>query len=65
MILVVVSRQKDTVLAERDLLMVVVIKLEAVEADVVWVSPGCQQVQLKNDCREPFKDQTSRSMENI
>lgn len=34
-----VSWQKDTVLAERDLLVVVVIKLEAVEADVVRVSP--------------------------
>lgn len=31
--------------------MVVVIKLEAVEADVVRVSPRGQQVQLKDDCR--------------
>lgn len=33
--------RKDTVVAEADLLMVLVIKLEAVETDVVRVSPGC------------------------
>lgn len=32
--------KKDTVVTETDFLMVLVIKLEAVETDVVWVSPG-------------------------
>lgn len=33
--------RKDTVVTETDLLVVLVIKFEAVEADVVRVSPGC------------------------
>lgn len=32
---------KDTVVTETDLLVVLVVKLDAVEADIVWVSPGC------------------------
>lgn len=34
------TTRKDTVVAEADLLVALVIKLDAVEADVVWVSPG-------------------------
>ena len=33
--------RKDTVVAEADLLVVLVIKFKAVEADIVRVSPGC------------------------
>lgn len=32
---------KDTVVTETDLLVVLVVKLEAVEADVVRVAPSC------------------------
>ena len=41
--------RKDTVVTETDLLVVLVIKFEAVETDVVRVSPGGQQLQLKDD----------------
>lgn len=33
--------EKDTVVTETDLLMVLVVKLDAVESDVVWVPPRC------------------------
>lgn len=33
--------RKDTVVTEADLLVVLVVKLNAVEADVVRVSPSC------------------------
>lgn len=40
---------KDTVVAEGDLVVVVVVQLDAVEADVVGVSPRGQQLQLEDD----------------
>lgn len=39
-----------TVVAEWDLLVVVVIKLQTIEADVVRVTPRRQELQLKNNC---------------
>lgn len=33
--------RKDTVVTEADLLMVLIVKLKAVETDVVGVPPGC------------------------
>lgn len=33
--------RKDTVVTEADLLMVLIVKLKAVQTNVVWISPGC------------------------
>lgn len=47
---------KDTVVSEVDLLVVLVVKLQSVQTDVVRVSPGRQQLQLKDDWMTNVKE---------
>ncbi len=46
---VCVCVHKDTVVTERDLLVILVIELQSIKADVVRVAPRRQQLQLEDN----------------
>ncbi len=55
---VCVCVHKDTVVTERDLLVILVIELQSIKADVVRVAPRRQQLQLEDNWQKISQGKT-------